>query len=93
MTEDFKKGMMQLLEIDYLDSQIIKLKNDRKKLKKQFSLQGVGEQLLCLDNECFEYNLTKGKKYKLIKKDKKHYYVINDLGHKFGFKKERFKKL
>ena len=60
---------------------------------KQSSLNGVVTSLLCVDNENLSGIITIGKKYKLIKEDEISYYIINDLGYRFGYYKRRFKKL
>ena len=49
MTEEFKKGMMLLLEQDFIDGEIRKLKLRKEELNKQFSLQGVVKSFYCLD--------------------------------------------
>ena len=68
-------------------------KSWKEEMKQALTLTDVGKQLLCLNNEFFEYRLTKGKKYKLIRKDKNCFYIKDDLGNIFGYKKRRFKKL
>ena len=62
-------------------------------MDKAFSLQGVGKQLLCIDEQDFEGRITKDRKYTLIKEDKNHYYITNDLGYFFGYHKNRFVKI
>lgn len=80
-----------------VDNKTIKTLNDaliyKKAIEKAFSLFDVGKQLLCIDDKWFSYDITKGKKYELIKKDKNHFYIINDSGKEFGYKKNRFVKL
>ena len=41
MTKEFKKRMMFLLELDFLNGQIEKLELQKQELRKQFSLNGV----------------------------------------------------
>ena len=44
MTKEFKKRMLFLLELDFLNGQIEKLKLEKEELRKQFSLNSVSQQ-------------------------------------------------
>ena len=44
MTKEFKKRMLFLLELDFLNGQIEKLELEKEELRKQFSLNSVSQQ-------------------------------------------------
>lgn len=81
-----------LFEINWLRNKNKKLNIENKELKEQLNLCGVVTSVLCV-NVPKTWDITNGKKYRVIKEEENHFTIINDYGKEDSYHKDWLKKV
>mgnify|MGYP003679914021 CR=1 FL=1 len=64
--------------------------NVYKLITEQLNLPVIIPMLLCIDNRDGKEEITIGKQYPKLDEDYKYYYIIDDVGEKFYYRKGLF---